>query len=411
MGLFQKLLDADQGFMNSKIETALPKQLYKQFFFVAFGVFLAAELVFYVLGDGAFKLSNAASGSEEASQVPPYLLLLKDMLWMAAKGIVVGGGLVWILHRMIGRYLSALLLANRRTRKNQLVHAKGLNLPNHEIADLFLAREKMLFEIEEHQFATDRKLREVEDNLIRAAKLTATGELTSTIIHDLRNPLTAILGYADLLEESALDESGTLDPSSLDKVRRIKRAATHIQSLVSRMSSFARTGLELDLQDNVSLRDCVMETEMFLEHHFKIKKVNFRKKLSQADLRCWGSKQLIVQILVNLCVNAVDAMDEMSAQTERVIELSIAEQESELAIMIADSGPGIPEEILPEIFKPFFTTKGEGKGTGMGLASCMDIAELLHTKITVTNKTIGHGAVFCFTLHKANPVQSRESAA
>jgi C4-dicarboxylate-specific signal transduction histidine kinase len=177
------------------------------------------------------------------------------------------------------------------------------------------------------------------------------------------------------------------------------------------MGTFARTGLEVDLQDNVSLRDCVLETEILLEHHFKIKKVDFRKKFSHADVRCWGSKQLIVQILVNLCVNAVDAMDEMSENSERIIELSIAQQESDLAIMIADSGPGIPEDLLPEIFKPFFTTKGEGKGTGMGLARCMDIAELLHTKISVTNKTVGHGAVFCFTLHKSNPVQKKESAA
>jgi signal transduction histidine kinase len=409
--VLQKPLDADHTLMKPKIETSLPKQLYKQFFFVAFGVYIAAELVFYILGDSVFNSLKSLSGTEESSQLPPDLRLPMDLLWMAAKGSVVCAGLVWILHRMIGRYLSALLAANRRTRKNRVVHAEGLNLPNHEIADLFLAREKMLFEIEEHQFATDRKLREVEDNLIRAAKLTATGELTSTIIHDLRNPLTAILGYADLLEESALDESGSLSQSDLEKVRRIKRAASHIQSLVSRMSTFARTGLELDLQDNVSLRDCVLETEMFLEHHFKIKKVNFRKKFSHAEVRCWGSKQLIVQILVNLCVNAVDAMDEMSENSERIIELSIAEQELDLVIMIADSGPGIPEDILPEIFKPFFTTKGEGKGTGMGLASCMDIAELLHTKITATNKTVGHGAVFCFTLHKTNPVQNTESAA
>ena len=397
--------------MKPKIETSLPKQLYKQFFFVAFGVYIAAELVFYLVGDSAFNSLKFLTGNDEASQMPPDFQLPMDLLWMAAKGAIVSGGLVWILHRMIGRYLSALLEANRRTRKNRLVHAEGLNLTNHEIADLFLAREKMLFEIEEHQFATDRKLREVEDNFIRAAKLTATGELTSTIIHDLRNPLTAILGYADLLEESALEEAGALGQSNLDKVRRIKRAASHIQSLVSRMSSFARTGLESDLQDNVSLRDCVLETEMFLEHHFQIKKVNFRKKFAHADVRCWGSKQLIVQILVNLCVNAVDAMDEMPDDSERVIELSIAEQESEFEVVIADSGPGIPEDILSDIFKPFFTTKGEGKGTGMGLASCMDIAELLHTKISVTNKTVGHGALFRFTLHKANPVQADAAVA
>jgi hypothetical protein len=72
--------------MKPKVETSLPKQLYKKFFFVAFGLYIAAELVFYILGDSVFNSLKSLSGNDESSQLPPDLRLPMDLLWMAAKG-------------------------------------------------------------------------------------------------------------------------------------------------------------------------------------------------------------------------------------------------------------------------------------------------------------------------------------
>jgi two-component system C4-dicarboxylate transport sensor histidine kinase DctB len=326
--------------------------------------------------------------------------LFQAVLHASVAGLLIASCMTVLLHFTVGRHIASLLDVNRRSRRNKIIHADPRGLPQNEIGDLILAQEKLLFELEDHQSGLGRRLRNAEDNLIRAAKFTATGELTSTIVHDLRSPLASILGYTQLLQE--ILPPGP-DSSSHTYLQRVQRAAHHIDELVKRMSLFARHGVTPT--EGVSIEDCIADTSMILEHHFKLNQVDFSADIQADASSCWGNKQLIVQILVNLCSNSVDAMDGLPSGSQKRLSVNAQSTGDRILVSVRDTGPGVPEELIAEIFQPFFTTKSEGKGTGLGLASCRDIADLLHTNLDVTNLESG-GACFSFALHRSKPVSA-----
>jgi C4-dicarboxylate-specific signal transduction histidine kinase len=136
---------------------------------------------------------------------------------------------------------------------------------------------------------------------------------------------------------------------------------------------------------------------MFLEHHFRIHGVQFAFYLANQRVVCFGNKQMIVQILVNLCSNAVDAMADLGIDRPRHLTVRVTTDADTSVVTVEDSGPGVPEDVMPKIFQPFFTTKPEGKGTGLGLASCRDIATFLGARLDVGNRPEG-GAWFRLVL-------------
>jgi signal transduction histidine kinase len=367
---------------------SLPWRLYRQ-------LFVAIALIVAALDLGRWLLQRFWS-SDFAPSVLASPLTYSGSITQAVTLALVQGGLVaaaavWFVHLSVGRYLYTLLDANRRSKRNDIVHVAPLDLPGSEIGDLLLAQEKLHFDLEDHQIRLDQRLREAELNLIRAAKLTTTGELTSTIVHDLRSPLASILGHAQFLQEHGHNTPSTY----LACLEKILRAAHHIDELVKRMSMFARHSG--DLVEEVDLAGCVSDAAMFLEHHFRIHGVQFAFHLANQRVVCFGNKQMIVQILVNLCSNAVDAMTELGRDRPRHLTVRVTTDADTSVVTVEDSGPGVPEDVMPKIFQPFFTTKPEGKGTGLGLASCRDIATFLGARLDVGNRPEG-GAWFRLVL-------------
>ena len=240
---------------------------------------------------------------------------------------------------------------------------------------------------------TERK--QLEEQLRQSQKMEAIGQLAGGIAHDFNNLLTAILGNVSLLLGAVPDH----EPNR-DLLRDIERAATRATELTSQLLGFSRqTILRLEPANlNNVLRETVAILRWTIDPRITVT-VQTAEDLSavQAD-----ASQLN-QVLMNLCLNARDAMPEggqLILETENVLLASEqarrhldARAGDFVRLRVRDTGSGIPADVRPRIFDPFFTTKGPGKGTGLGLAMVFGIVKQ-HQGWIECHSEVGHGTTF-----------------
>lgn len=252
---------------------------------------------------------------------------------------------------------------------------------------------------------------ELEEKLRQAQKLDAIGKLAGGIAHDFNNAITAIIGYAEMI----LRDAGSVGP--LHKhAKQIVRAAEHSARLTHQLLAFSRKQLLqprcLDLSREVS------EIEGMVR---RLIGENIRLELhSQNGLwNALADPGQIHQVVLNMAINARDAMPAGGTLTIRLENASLSAEEAaripegrpgEFArLSIADTGIGMTPEILKRIFEPFFTTKEPGKGTGLGLATCYGIVRQTRGLIGVES-TPGAGSTFSIYLPRADaPVAAAEA--
>jgi len=222
---------------------------------------------------------------------------------------------------------------------------------------------------------TRRKSLELELDEERAQRqylgqLSALGEMAASIAHEIKNPLTSIQVNAQLLKKAASSKKVDLNriekaADSIEKVsKRIDRIITGVQAM-SRNS----TG---DPYETLPIADIVDDAVEFIRATLLKRGVVLHIEEISRDLVVYCQSVQIGQVLANLIANARDAVENLP---ERWIGISVVEQESWILIKITDSGNGIKHEIRSKIMDPFFTTKGVGKGTGIGLSISKKIAE------------------------------------
>ena len=226
-------------------------------------------------------------------------------------------------------------------------------------------------------------LKDSQNRLIQAEKLASMGQMAAGIAHELNNPLGVVLMYSHLLMDQI---KSRFDEHSLEDVERIVHEAERARTIVQGILNFSRENrLELQLTDiNELIRQAAQDiasANLYARIHFDLGLDNKleARKVDPSQLR---------QVLDNLLKNAVEAM--VNGGT---ISIDTEQMDTETRISISDSGPGIPEEILPNLFTPFHTTKGMGKGTGLGLAVCYGIIKMHCGSIRAYNKPEG-GACF-----------------
>jgi PAS domain S-box-containing protein len=215
---------------------------------------------------------------------------------------------------------------------------------------------------------TERKT--IDAQLLRAQRMDSLGALAGGIAHDLNNMLTPILMAIGLLK---LGES---DPSRLSLLDTIETSAQRGGDMVSQVLAFAR-GADGPRQA-LSVSQVVSEIAKIVGDTFP-KNIVLKLELPSRPCLVTGDATQLHQVLLNLCVNARDAMPNGGVLTLRAEEQTVAEGEPEIAagiyasIKVQDTGCGIPAKHLEKIFDPFFTTKEPGQGTGLGLASSLSI--------------------------------------
>ena len=278
---------------------------------------------------------------------------------------------------------------------------------------------------------TNRLLTEARDAMIRAEKMASVGRLGSGIAHEVGNPLGAILGYLSLLGRH-------VEPPHRDLLLAAEREAHRIDRIVRGLLDFARP--RDTITQTIEMNEIVRDTLELVQTQGHFNGIDVNAELADYMLEVRGNPYQMQQVFVNLFMNAADALVDVS---EPRIMIRSARRRAEappvalparrkedppgidyshrrrlaatpswrtgdpetetgdvVEIVVADNGPGFPPELVSQVFEPFVTTKEPGKGTGLGLAVCARIVEVMNGTIQAENAADG-GAVFRIVLPAA----------
>jgi len=239
----------------------------------------------------------------------------------------------------------------------------------------------------------------METQLIQSEKLAAVGQLVSGVAHELNNPLTSIAGLSEFLLEQK--ELGVKDRGHL---RVIHEQAERAGRIVRDLLTFARKGPTEEAP--VDVNDLIQRTLQLMSYDVTLKEVALQKHLAPVPA-VLGDRHALQQVVLNLLTNAAQAVATNPPGRERAIHVSTW-YDDRVRLRIADTGPGIPDAVLPQLFTPFFTTKEPGQGTGLGLSITYSIVEAHGGRLSVERPSQG-GAAFLVDLPPAAAEAPRRS--
>src|SRR5208283_3972378 len=245
-------------------------------------------------------------------------------------------------------------------------------------------------------------LRRTQEQLLQSEKMSAVGQLIAGVAHELNNPLTAILGYAQLLESEGLSDRAQ------DYVGKMFKQAQRTHRVVQNLLSFARQ--RTPERSEVDVRKVMDETLALRDYDLKVNHIVVEKDMAPDPALVVADSHQIEQVFLNIINNAVDAILETGRSGKLKINVSCAG--GFVAAQFADDGPGIKDP--KRIFDPFYTTKNVGKGTGLGLSICYGIVKEHGGDITARNSVEGSsvtGAVIEVRLPMAVPAEATVEAA
>ena len=229
-------------------------------------------------------------------------------------------------------------------------------------------------------------LRRTQEQLLQSEKMAAVGQLISGVAHELNNPLTAILGYSQLLKSEDYVKS-----RGLDYLEKLYKQAQRTHHIVQNLLSFARQ--HKPQRGSVQLNQILEETLVLREYDLKLNNIVVHREFDEKLPATAGDFHQLEQVFLNILNNAVDAIHEKGAPGEIWIRTELVGER--LKVEITDSGPGVSHP--HRIFDPFYTTKPVGKGTGLGLSICYGIVKEHGGEIQVRNSP-PRGATFTITL-------------
>ncbi|MBX2841684.1 MAG: GHKL domain-containing protein, partial [Flammeovirgaceae bacterium] len=303
----------------------------------------------------------------------------------------------------------------RKQRNNleELVNSRTieLNIKNEEL----ITQQQELEQQYEETLSTLRKLKEAQSQLIQSEKMASLGLLTAGIAHELNNPInyikSGILGLEKsiskisiILKEYELIDKGNIN-FKLKKIARLKKevqfdemvymtlvvtknivlGAERSAEIIKGLKSFSRDeNNEFILSD---VHQGLESTLLLLNHLIKNELVIQKEYGNLPFIECLPGK--LNQVFTNILTNSIQALENDKSNEKKIISIATTlienktKDKNQVKIVISDNGPGIPHEILNQIYEPFFTTKEVGKGTGLGLYICLNIIEKHKGKMTV----------------------------
>lgn len=237
-------------------------------------------------------------------------------------------------------------------------------------------------------------LQVAQEERMRQERLAAIGQAVTAIVHDLRNFLTVIIGFTELLQ------GRVTDPTAQRALEQMRESALNASRLISDMRLFAGH-MPLQLEP-VDLR-AVIE---------KVAKENPWGLRLQVEIpdglpTIQADRVQLMRVLTNLLDNARDALESVPHGQVRIAARAM---EGKVVLTVADNGPGIPPDLQQRVFEPFFTTKPAGKGTGLGLSICQSIVQRHGGSISLWSAP-GKGAIFTIILPCQGPVEAQGALA
>jgi signal transduction histidine kinase len=259
--------------------------------------------------------------------------------------------------------------------------------PGGELSSVFVMRDIT----ERKQEQAERLQLEARARL--ASHLASIGEMASGIAHEINNPLTAVIGYSQLLA------AGPLPDSAREAVRQILQGSTRVAGIVQRLLTFARQ--KKPSRAPVDMNEVIGSTLALRAYALRTGNIRVATRLDPSLPRTVADAQQMQQVLLNLIVNAEAAMTAAHGAGE--LRVTTERDGKNLHIIVQDDGPGVPHEIQERIFDPFFTTRAIGQGTGLGLSICHGIVSEHGGRIWVKSNGV-RGSEF----HIQVPIVSEE---
>ena len=249
-------------------------------------------------------------------------------------------------------------------------------------------------------FARDVTARASEQaRMAQTDRLAALGTLAAGVAHKINNPMAAVIfgieGVERMLRRPALDEKTREDVLRL--LQDLRRGADRVTRIVKDLRTFSRGGDETI--EATDLRPVVESAERLAGHAVR-ERAQLHLELGEPP-RVRGNAVRLEQVLVNLLINAAQAMPEGRAPAANHVYVRTRVEGAHVVLEVVDNGVGIPPEVLPRIFEPFFTTKPVGVGTGLGLPICHGIVQQLGGELSAESSP-GHGATLRVRLLRAD---------
>ncbi|MCK4488561.1 MAG: HAMP domain-containing protein [Desulfobacterales bacterium] len=282
-----------------------------------------------------------------------------------------------------------------------------------EIAHLTMALNRMLKRLAENKERLEAHIRSLEtanlelkqarEEVLRSEKLSSLGRLAAGVAHEVGNPIGAVLGYTNLLADHVAGNT-----EAIDYLGRIEKEVTRINTIIRELLDFSRPSPSEPAPLDVNA--LIMESTSFLSGQSLMASIKIETQLEQGVGMVWADANQLKQVLINLMLNACDAMEEggslaiASKRISPVKETTGSDQHPTefIQVSVSDTGKGIAASELNKIFDPFYTTKPPGKGTGLGLAISVRIVETFGGSIYVES-TEGKGSTFTVELPPWEP--------
>lgn len=229
----------------------------------------------------------------------------------------------------------------------------------------------------------------MESRLIQAGKVSVLGQLSAGIAHELKQPLTGIIGFVeDALEEI---ENGCSVGESLNI---IKREAERMQDIINGIRKFSRASGENkeDIDINTALKDSLL----LLSKQLTNSNIILEASLSEDLPKVHANASQMQQVFVNMISNAKDAMETNEGGTLKVIS-ALSEDGKYVQVDFEDTGCGMSKKVIKRLYEPFFTTKGPDKGTGLGISISSSIIKMHNGTIDIASK-VGSGTTIKITI-------------
>jgi len=253
------------------------------------------------------------------------------------------------------------------------------------------------------------ELHKLQQTTIRNDRVMALGTLAASVAHEINNPLAYVLAQAERVDAEVDALEGLLEkmdgpelPAARAALGRLRDGLAPVRSGTARIASITRDLRTFSRPEDTSL--CPVDLRSVVLSVLKLvgKEVEARARLV-VDLRqtrpVMGNEGRLVQVVLNLVVNAIQALPVESTGANQV-HLRTADEGAEVVLEVADSGPGVPAADRERVFEPFFSTKEIGKGTGLGLFVCRNIVQGLSGDVQIIDRPAG-GALFRVTLPAA----------
>ena len=273
------------------------------------------------------------------------------------------------------------------------------------VQNLVNARELSKTLTRQNQRLTDtlERLQDAESQLVQSEKLNALGQLSAGLIHEINNPLNYALSAVHLLGrvEGRLVEAERA--AYAEQLADVKDGLLRVSRLVTDLKGFSHK--HAGSLERIALEPCVRTAFRFFAH--QIDGTSGVTLEIPVGLEVVGNANQVVQVLVNLIQNALDAYKPPPSGESLHLTATAREEAGRVQLDLADNGPGIPEEIQGHIFEPFFTTKDVGAGLGLGLSICHRLMAGMQGRIGLTS-TPGHGARFTLDWPAPDAVGAQE---